>query len=656
MTYLPESSEWIDGVYQLEKNDPVRGGVDGPANKPLIDLASRTRYLKNLVEQLASSIENFQPIDSFEKGAELTNTSQALRLESSGMFYGWRGPYPKVVPADSTPESTGGIGPRAWVYVHDLTLRSELISNAGSDLVGLPISGKLSDILTYVTPEMFGEPDNGDWTAQITAAVATLRDVHLTPGREYRCDSTIYTTSDNMQRQRFVFNGATIFANHMQPVFRSPAPLKSPAISHYHLAGPGKIRSIGSVDTLYEQGKNFVGFPAGDHSSIYNIEMTDLSCDGVQFWGYAGHCDGLFFDNVRDNPIATYGTFNQIGRVKIGHCAGDSLLMKGQYNSAEWVHAKKAGLPGENPEPGFICGGCVIFGAPVDGDPLGGNNRVGYYKADQWASLGVGFSGDNCSVGEIELGASIFEDDSPLVQGNRPYVAIYNGNGNHIGRVKSMKSTYGVLFIRGERHTLGHAELNNCIKEQLSINVNANGAVIGDFIVNNSLHAGMYIASGPGCSINTIVFNNADIPQGSTACQIRNSNISIGEILINGSGSGSGSGVYVEQQARSPIALITSDNINGMAIWVRPGGRVPLRAHLANLSTATRPVIQVSANHSACSGWYINNRSSSGGQPTVFAEPSAGGAVSTWIGCEGTIPLAQGGATLNAATSSNRFY
>ncbi|WP_240024308.1 phage tail fiber protein [Serratia marcescens] len=525
----------------------------------------------------------------------------------------------------------------------------------GADRIGMGQS-TVRDVIGYVTPEMFGVPDDGDWTPQITAAVATMREVHLMAGKEYRCDGTIYMPSNNMQRLKFVFNGATIFANHMQPVFRSPAPLESPAISYYHIVGPGKIRSIGSVDTVYEQGKNFVGFPAGDHSSIYNIEMTDISCDGAQFWGYAGHGGDLFFDNVRDNPVVTYGTFNQIGRVNIGHCAGDSLLLKGYYNSIEWGYVKKAGVPGANPEPGFICGGCVIFGAPVDGDPLGGHNRVGYYKAEQWSSLGVGFSGDNCSVGEMELGESIFEDDSPLVQGSKPYVAIYNGNGNHIGRIKSQKSAYGILFIRGERHTLGAAEINNCKKEQLSINVNTKGAKVGDFIVNNSLHAGMYIAPGPGCSIDNVVFNNADIPQGSTACQIRNSNISIGEILINGAGSASGSGVYVEQQAKAPIGKIASDNINGMAMWVRPGGRVPLRAHLANLATATRPLIQVSANQSACSGWYINNRSSSGGQPTVYAEPSAGGAVSTWVGCEGTIPLAQGGATLNAATTSNRFY
>ncbi|POX19348.1 hypothetical protein C3468_15325 [Serratia marcescens] len=524
----------------------------------------------------------------------------------------------------------------------------------GADRIGMGQS-TVRDVIGYVTPEMFGVPDDGDWTPQITAAVATMREVHLMAGKEYRCDGTIYMPSNNMQRLKFVFNGATIFANHMQPVFRSPAPLESPTISYYHIVGPGKIRSIGSVDTVYEQGKNFVGFPAGDHSSIYNIEMTDISCDGTQFWGYAGHGGDLFFDNVRDNPVATYGLYNQIGRVNIGHSGGDTLLMKGNYNSVEWCHAKKAGLPGSNPEPGYICGGCVIFGAPVDGDPLGSNNRVGYYKADQWSSLGVGFSGDNCSVGEIELGESIFEDDSPLVQGNKPYVAIYNGNGNHIGRITSKKSAYGILFIRGERHTLDYAELNNCHKEQLSLNINSVGSTVGDFVVNNSLHVGMYIEPGAGCSINRIIFNNANIPLGNTACQIRNANASIGEIRINGSGSSSGSGVFVEQRAKSAIRFITCNNINGMAVWVRPGGRAPSSAHLSNLSTATRPVMQISSNQSACSNYYILNNSSTG-QPTVYAEPSSGGAISTWVGCEGAIPLAQGGATLNAATTSNRFY
>ncbi|WP_410198762.1 tail fiber/spike domain-containing protein, partial [Citrobacter portucalensis] len=37
-----------------------------------------------------------------------------------------------MVPANSTPESTGGIGPGAWINVGDTALRSELQSGDGS--------------------------------------------------------------------------------------------------------------------------------------------------------------------------------------------------------------------------------------------------------------------------------------------------------------------------------------------------------------------------------------------------------------------------------------------------------------------------------------------------------------------------------------------
>jgi hypothetical protein len=56
MAYLPEQPEWTDGVYQLEKSDPVRGGVDGPANRPLIDLLKRTAWLKQRYEEAFSGL------------------------------------------------------------------------------------------------------------------------------------------------------------------------------------------------------------------------------------------------------------------------------------------------------------------------------------------------------------------------------------------------------------------------------------------------------------------------------------------------------------------------------------------------------------------------------------------------------------------------
>ncbi|WOB97125.1 hypothetical protein [Providencia sp. PROV099] len=69
--------------------------------------------------------------DSFEKGATLTGRFQALFWEEKKEYFRWDGPLDKVVPPNSTPQSTGGIKSTdnpdgLWVSVGDASLRGEL--------------------------------------------------------------------------------------------------------------------------------------------------------------------------------------------------------------------------------------------------------------------------------------------------------------------------------------------------------------------------------------------------------------------------------------------------------------------------------------------------------------------------------------------------
>lgn len=73
---------------------------------------------------------------SFEEGATANSSTDAVWHISAGQCYTWDGAFPKAVPADSTPTSTGGIGPSAWVSVGDTSLRSELSKNDGYSYVG----------------------------------------------------------------------------------------------------------------------------------------------------------------------------------------------------------------------------------------------------------------------------------------------------------------------------------------------------------------------------------------------------------------------------------------------------------------------------------------------------------------------------------------
>ncbi len=86
---------------------------------------------------------------SFTTGATITKPNEVLFNEANNEYYKWTGSFasgPKVVPANSTPESTGGIGAGKWLSVGDSTLRSDLSSGGKASLVGY-LDGTVADEL-----------------------------------------------------------------------------------------------------------------------------------------------------------------------------------------------------------------------------------------------------------------------------------------------------------------------------------------------------------------------------------------------------------------------------------------------------------------------------------------------------------------------------
>ncbi|MCW8110179.1 GDSL-type esterase/lipase family protein [Yersinia intermedia] len=99
--------------------------------------------IKHIAEQAISAF-GYITIDSFENGANITLPNQVLRWKSNGEYYRWDGLFPKTVPVGSTPESTGGVGAKAWVSVGYAALSSQIISATGST----GIDSALHDIAT----------------------------------------------------------------------------------------------------------------------------------------------------------------------------------------------------------------------------------------------------------------------------------------------------------------------------------------------------------------------------------------------------------------------------------------------------------------------------------------------------------------------------
>jgi hypothetical protein len=123
------------------KNDPVRGGVDGPANRPLIDLLKRTAWLKQRYEEAFSGLG----------WAELGNGLWDWRSQRPHKSFTTRAT--GIVMAASLPHTITGASPSLddndnWFNLgNDVSLRANLGSSDGAKLIGG---------LNYVTPEMSG--------------------------------------------------------------------------------------------------------------------------------------------------------------------------------------------------------------------------------------------------------------------------------------------------------------------------------------------------------------------------------------------------------------------------------------------------------------------------------------------------------------------
>lgn len=63
---------------------------------------------------------------SFEEGATVSTSTDAVWHIAGGQCYTWGGEFPKTVAAGSTPDSTGGIGLGAWDSVGDAALRNDI--------------------------------------------------------------------------------------------------------------------------------------------------------------------------------------------------------------------------------------------------------------------------------------------------------------------------------------------------------------------------------------------------------------------------------------------------------------------------------------------------------------------------------------------------
>lgn len=170
------------GTGEGDSTNEVTGQVRPTFNKVINDM--RGDFNQQLSDQESEFNQHvsgmaFARVGTFKSGATLDDLREVLLWDvangGDGHEYGWTGAFQKEVLPNSTPSSTGGIGPGAWVDRTDVTLRSELSAPGGAGLVG--------GLAKPVTWSGFAGGADSTGVASSDAAFAAAEgDVHIPEG------------------------------------------------------------------------------------------------------------------------------------------------------------------------------------------------------------------------------------------------------------------------------------------------------------------------------------------------------------------------------------------------------------------------------------------------------------------------------------------
>ena len=98
---------------------------------------------------------------TFTTGATVSNPNEVLFNTADNSYYKWTGSFAaggKVVPPNSTPQSTGDIGPGKWLSAGDTVLRSQLAADGGADMIGAGSGNTVQVELDDINGAMYQDP------------------------------------------------------------------------------------------------------------------------------------------------------------------------------------------------------------------------------------------------------------------------------------------------------------------------------------------------------------------------------------------------------------------------------------------------------------------------------------------------------------------
>ncbi|WP_336662197.1 phage tail protein [Enterobacter roggenkampii] len=297
MANLPETTQWEEGIYQIEVSDPVLGGPDGISNRQGKQLASRTLYLKQQVEKggtdLAKHIAAADPHTQYAPKASPTFTG---------------------TPTAPTPANSDNSKKLATTEF----VAKALAALAGSAPETLDTLKELADALgndpNFATTvlnklaEKLAKDQNG---ADIPDPVLFVKNLGLGEGSALPVGVPIPWPSATPPTGWLKCNGAAFTASQYPKLAQAYPALRLPDLRGEFIRGWDDGRGVDSARSLLSQ----QGYATEDHAHGLPSRSSTVTDSTINFyfdetWTTSG-TDIIKWGNTNDAglPAPNYGTF-----------------------------------------------------------------------------------------------------------------------------------------------------------------------------------------------------------------------------------------------------------------------------------------------------------------------------------------------------------
>lgn len=486
--------------HQLFEAEVITGLQGGQAGGINIDFATNqaTGHVQKTMPAILRDI-GFRPASfDFVTGGTIGINERDLAVlwplpSGDGDWYYWEGALPKVIPAASTPASTGGVAEGAWRPVGDITLRGQLASSAGSGMVGHTTGHTLAyevDKLllrnSYVTPEEHGAVGDGvaDDTAALQAAMSTGKNIMALSTAKYKITAQLVWPWLASGEQNFWGNGCIITSPNLKTTVFAQTQADNSVTKITVRKNYFDIELNGPVTTrdIYAGVNGTDGFYIS-YGSLVRCKTIGYTT-GASVMGHVT-VQAFYADNMRNAALRSEGVLNRVFGLTAGWTAGDTLIIKSDFSYYADIYAEYAGvIPLDTLEPGPQQGSLISFAQ--DGANAGGNVVNGaacrYYGAGAITVNGT----ENHVGGVLHIGRPA---DTSFAAVDRYDPAIYIGGTNcSVGDVNAD-------FVYGGVHL--HNGSVNCMIGTINL------GTVSD--LNNFCQA--FVASGTctNCKVDAII-------------------------------------------------------------------------------------------------------------------------------------------------------